>query len=152
MKRARADSLCTSTLEIAHDASASAVVTGDAPRCRLHDLRFPVAVHTTCDTAASAVVTGSPRAPAVFRGLSARLGLVRTGAGPFAARMRSAECAGRFRSFVAEDRVERLSFAQFVARSGAGDFAYLETASSDPQYGGCHLAARRVHTLARVLS
>ena len=136
MKSAREDPPCTSTLELAHDAAASAAVTGDAQRSRWHDLCSPVVVHTTCDAEASAAVTGSPRAPTVFRGLSAMLDLVRVGAGPFAARMRSAECAGRFRSFVAEDRVERLSFAQFVARSGAGDFAYLETASSDPQYGG----------------
>lgn len=116
-------------------------------------------VRTNSDKAASDILLEQPHEPILFRGLGQSLGLVRLGLKAFidimSGRTAPSQCASMrqgarntagqksyhgetFRAFVAEDRVERLSFADFVDRSLSGEYAYLETADTDLRYGRGH--------------
>ena len=116
------------------------------------------------EEAASAIVLSKPEAPVLFRGLGSALGMVKLGLDacidlvregrPPACADAAADLEQRtdlqswtFRAFVAEDRVERMSIADFVDRSCAGEFVYLETASTDLQYGrGHHILDSLAHS------
>ena len=137
-------------------ASKPAPIRAAADGGRLRGLRV---VRTDSDEAASDILLAQPHEPILFRGLGQSLGLVRLGlkafidimsgrtAPPQRASMRQGarNTAGQksydgetFRAFVAEDRVERLSFADFVDRSLSGEYVYLETADTDLRYGRGH--------------